>query len=83
MKLVDRVLELFGRIGSERYLDLALTYLEQEWGRDSVMIYQFQQAYTVYRETENIRTSVDRAMTVLELRGQFHAYLDRSLDRWS
>lgn len=74
------MMKLTGRIPDDRYLDLALDYLEQEWG--SGTIYQFQQAYTLYREKEGIRISTDRAMAALEIRASFHAYLDRTVGKW-
>lgn len=81
MTVFDQLMmRLTGRIPDERYLDLALDYLEQEWGPG--MIYQFQQAYSLYREMDNIRTSVNRAMAALEIRALFYAYLDKTVGKW-
>lgn len=79
MKLFDQVLRLFGKISDDRYLDLAMQFLETKHG--DAAVYYFQQYYTNYRVMLSIRASVDAAMKDMDVHHQFQDYL-HNMDKW-
>ena len=78
MKLANWIVKRMGKITDEEYLDLAMRFLETKHG--DAAIYYFQQYYTNYRVTLDIRVSVDAAMKDMDVHHQFQNYL-KQLDK--